>query len=227
MPYILGLDPSLAKCGFVVLDTSKSMIDVVERGLLKTKEGVLVQRLIRQANQLRVLIKKYNIKFIASEAPYFGGGESEMLYALHQFFHAVYLKESCFVLTIPPQMLKKSALPHMPVTEIHKPNMVEKAKDLLGLHGKRLSNDVADAYHASRLGYKFYKWHFEKVLKDKELDPYELQSFAGQHTYTRGMKKGVTEYNGIIFRENELFFDYKKINELTLKKEQEAKNGQT
>ncbi len=69
MPYILGVDPSLRKLGYVVFDTTKPMTHIVERGLLKTKTGVLVQRLILQAHQVRKLIKKYDIKFIVSEAP--------------------------------------------------------------------------------------------------------------------------------------------------------------
>jgi hypothetical protein len=102
------------------------------------------------------------------------------------------------------------------VTEIHKAQMIERAKDLLGLHGKRLSEDEADAYHVSKIGFRFYKWFIEKSITETDLEPYEYKSFCGKHTFTRGMKKGVTEYTGFIYRENEMFFDYKKLNRLTL-----------
>lgn len=226
MPYILGVDPSLAKAGFVVLDTTKPLTHIVERGRLKTKTGVLVQRLILQAHQVRQLIKKYDIKYIASEAPYFGGGESEVLYALHQFLHAVYLKESCFVLVIAPQLVKKLVFPDTSVNEIHKAQMTERAKDLLGLHGRgKITEDEADAYHVGRIGMRFYQWFIEKSVSDSDLEPYENKAFNGKHTFTRGIKKGVTEYTGFAFRENEMFFDYKKIKEFTALREKEEQNG--
>jgi hypothetical protein len=37
-----------------------------------------------------------------------------------------------------------------------------------------------------------------------------LEFFAGKHTFTRGDKKGVTEYSGVIYHPNEAFFDYSK-----------------
>lgn len=228
MPFILGIDPSLRKLGFVVLDTTKPMTHVVERGLLKTKTGVLVQRLILQAHQVRKLIKKYDIKFIASEAPYFGGGESEVLYALHQFLHAVYLKESCFVLVIPPQQLKKLIFSDMSVNDVHKAQMTERAKDLLGLHGRgKISEDEADAYHVGTVGMRFYQWFIEKSIFDSDLKSYENKAFNGKHTFTRGAKAGTTEYSGFAFRENEMFFDYKRIKELTAIREKEEQDGRS
>lgn len=219
MPYILGLDPSLAKAGFVVLHTDKPITHIVERGLLKTKTGVLVQRLIEQAKALEQLIEKYDIKFLASEAPYWGGNEAEILYSVHMYFHKVYLEHNCFVLTIPPQSLKKNTIPDKSVEEVSKAHMVDRAKNILGLHGHRLSNDEADAYHVAVMGYRFYKWHFEKTLSENNLTPYEKDFFAGKHTYKRGLRRGTTKYFGAIYRPNELYFDYEKINELAKEKQ--------
>jgi len=213
MTCILGLDPSLAKSGYVVLDVDKPDSVVEEKGLLKTslKHGILVERLIKQVSQIEGVIKKYDISFIGMEAPYFGGRSAEMLFALNQFIHRMYLDLGVYVVAFPPQMLKKLVFPKVSVEGIHKPQMIDRAKTVLGLHGTVLAEDVADAYWAGIFGKRFYNWHLRKILKDKDLGEYELGSFKGSHTFVKGVRKGDTEYSGIIYRENELFFDFKEI----------------
>jgi Holliday junction resolvasome RuvABC endonuclease subunit len=211
--FLLGLDPSLQKAGYVVLDSSKPDSDVVEKGLLKTapEDGILIQRLILQAEHVREVLARHNIWFVGMEAPFFGAGSTEVLYALNQFLHGVFLERGTFVVCFPPQMLKKLVFPDTSVAEVHKPHMIDKAKTALGLQGKRLAEDVADAYWAGVFGKRFYQWHVEKTLKDGDLGEYERQTFCGKHTFVRGDKKGATEYNGIVYRENEMFFDFKAI----------------
>jgi Holliday junction resolvasome RuvABC endonuclease subunit len=213
MPFILGLDPSLNKAGYVVLDIDKPDNIVEDRGLLKTStsDGILVQRLVKQASQIEGKLKKYNITFVGMEAPYFGGGSTEILYALNQFIHKLFLDMGIYAVCFPPQMLKKLVFPSESVSEIHKPHMIDRAKTMLNLHGKTLAEDVADAYWAGIYGKRYYNWHIRKTLKDDELGEYELNTFAGTHTYVRGDRKGETEYSGIIYRENNLFFDFKEI----------------
>jgi len=213
MPYILGLDPSLQKAGYVILDIDKPDNVVEEKGLLKTstKDGILVQRLVKQVGQIEDKLKKYNISFVGMEAPYFGGGSTEILYALNQFIHKLYLDLGTYAVCFPPQMLKKLVFPSESVSEIHKPHMIDRAKTMLNLHGKALAEDIADAYWAGIYGKRFYNWHIRKILKDDDLGNYEFDSFAGTHTFTRGERKGETEYSGIIYRENSLFFDFKEI----------------
>jgi hypothetical protein len=41
----------------------------------------------------------------------------------------------------------------------------------------------------------------------------------------KGAKKGITEYNGIIYKENDQFFDYKKQTRKTTDIISEVKNG--
>jgi len=213
MAHLLGLDPSLQKAGYVVFDSTKPDSEVVERGMLKTssEDGITVQRLILQAERMHALLGKYNIEFIGMEAPFFGAGSTEVLFALNQFLHRVFLERDVFVVCFPPQMLKKLVFPDISVAEVHKPHMIDKAKTALGLQGKKLAEDVADAYWAGVYGKRFYKWYFEKSLKTEELGEYERATFCGKHEYTRGPKKGVTELSGIMYRENELFFDFKAI----------------
>jgi hypothetical protein len=52
----------------------------------------------------------------------------------------------------------------------------------------------------------------------------EIERFCGSHKFTRGEKKGITEYSGIIYKENSQFFDYRKHSRGT-KKIQEEVNG--
>lgn len=213
MAYILGLDPSLQKAGYVVMDVDKPDDIVEDRGLLKTStsDGIYVQRLIKQSSQIEGLLKSYNITFVGMEAPFFGGGSTELLFALNQFIHKLYLELGIYAVCFPPQMLKKLVFPEDSVAEIHKPHMIDKAKTMLNLHGKVLAEDVADAYWAGVFGKKYYNWHIRKIIKDEDLNSYEFQTFKGSHTFTKGDRKGVTEYSGIIYRENELFFDFKEI----------------
>jgi Holliday junction resolvasome RuvABC endonuclease subunit len=213
MPNILGLDPSLKKAGYVVLDVDKPDNVVEEKGLLKTStdDGVLVQRLVKQISQIEGMLKKYNISFVGMEAPFFGAGSTEILFALNQFIHKLYLDLGIYAVCFPPQMLKKLVFPDKSASEIHKPHMIDRAKTSLNLQGKILSEDVADAYWAGIFGKRYYNWHIRKVLKDEDLGKYELHSFKGSHTFVKGTRKGDTDFSGIIYRENELFFDFKEI----------------
>lgn len=213
MSYILGLDPSLKKAGYVILDVDKPDNEVVEKGLLKTStsDGILVQRLVKQVSQIDGKLKEYDISFVGMEAPFFGAGSTEILFALNQFIHKLYLDRGIYAVCFPPQMLKKLVFPKGNVSEIHKPHMIDRAKTMLDLHGKTLAEDVADAYWAGIFGKRYYNWHIRKILKDADIGEYELRSYKGSHTFTRGARKGTTEFKGIIYRENELFFDFKEI----------------
>jgi len=223
MPYILGLDPSVRKTGFVVIDSDKPDNIVEERGLLKTslQDGIMVQRLIKQSAQVEEKIKAYNIKYVGMEAPFFSSNNTEMLYALNQYLHRVFLSCENFVVCFPPQQLKKLVYPNDSVGDIHKPHMIHKAKSLLGLHGKKLAEDVADAFWAGHFGKRFFKFYEEKSLKENDLEPYERSVYIGKHTYTRGAKKGLVDLTGIIYRENEMFFDFSAIKRRQLNAEKE------
>jgi Holliday junction resolvasome RuvABC endonuclease subunit len=209
----MGLDPSLKKAGFVILDTEAPDNETVERGLLKTspEDGILILRLIKQTAQVQEKIEKYNIKFIGMEAPFFDAFSTEQLFALNQFLHKVFLDKGIYVVCFPPQALKKLVYPDISVREVHKAQMIHQAKTVLNLHGHQLAEDVADAYWAGHFGKRYYKWHIEKSLSEDSLEDYERGLFCGRHTFTRGPQKGVTEYKGIVYRENELFFDFEEI----------------
>lgn len=210
---ILGLDPSITHLGWVVLDENKTGKDaVLEGGVLKTrpKDGLLVQRLITQRERIRLLISSRKIDFVSMEAPYFSDFSTELLFALNQHLHEAFLDESVFVIYIQPQTLKRHALPDMKMDEITKHHTTIKARSELGMIGRRFSEHVADAYFAGKIGLKFYQWYFMKKYTDKQLTAMESKLFCGKHKFKRGPRKGFTEYKGIIYRENDQFFDYRR-----------------
>lgn len=80
---IIGIDPSITHCGYVLLDETKMGKDaLIETGVFKTAptDGLFVQRLIIQRERLRNLLVSNKIKFIAMEAPIWGDNSTELLY---------------------------------------------------------------------------------------------------------------------------------------------------
>jgi len=210
---ILGLDPSITHLGWVVFDEKKTgKKAVLEGGVFKTKplDGLLVQRLITQRERIRLLLSSRKINFVSMEAPYWADFSTELLFALNQHLHEVFLDKGIFVIYIQPLTLKRYALPDMKMDEITKHHTTFKARSELDMIGRRFSEHVADAYFAGKIGLKFYQWYFMKKYTDKQLSDVEKKLFCGKHKFKKGPKKGFTEYKGIIYRENDQFFDYRK-----------------
>ena len=227
---IAAFDPSITHFGWVLLDETKDGKEAfLDSGTFKTdpSDGLLVQRLILQRERVRKFLVGNNIKFISMEAPYWGDFNTELLFALNQFIHEMFLNMDMFIFYVQPQTLKKFACPQLSKdkVKITKHHIVHQAKTELELHGKRFSEHVSDAYFAGKLGSIFYKWFFLKTLQDEDL-PVDLQEmFYGKHTFVKGAKKGITEYNGIIYKENDQFFDYKKQTRKTTNIISEVANG--
>lgn len=210
---MLGLDASLKKSGYVVLNLNGPDTEIAEKGLLRTdpSDGITIIRLLKQKRQVRDVLVRYGIKFIGMEAPFFMGNETEKLFALNQFLHALFLELGMYVVAFPPSMLKKLARPDISAREITKSCMIDAAKTALNMHGKRLAEDVADAFWAGWYGRRFYRFFIEESLLEKDLGEYEKNAFCGKHKFVKGPKKGSIDYSGIIYRENELFFDFEMI----------------
>jgi Holliday junction resolvasome RuvABC endonuclease subunit len=209
---IAGFDPSLTHFGWVILDENKEGREsLLDFGMFKTDtgDGRLIQRLITQRERVRKLLTDTGVRFVSMESPYYMDFSTELLFALNQFQHEVYLDLGVFVLYLQPQSLKKLAIPTMKTQDIDKNHMVHAAKTELDMHGKRFAEHVADAYFAGKVGRRFYQWHFLKKLTDDALTDSERDLFCGKHTFVKGVKKGITEYTGIIYRENDQFFDYR------------------
>ncbi len=225
---ILALDPSVTHLGWVLFDENKTGKDSVEGGgVFKTSpaDGYLIQRLITQREKLRLLIQLNKIKFVAMEAPYLQDFNTELLFALNQHLHEVFINEKVFVIYIQPQTLKRISLPDIKLKEVSKHHMTHQAKVELDRMGRRFSEHVADAYFIGKIGLRFYQWFFMRKFTDDDLTDKERKLFCGKHTYKRGMKKGITDYTGIIYRENDQFFDYRKQERNTKKITEEIQNG--
>lgn len=225
---IAGFDPSMTHFGWVLLDEIKEGKDaLLDFGVFKTEpsDGLIVQRLITQRERVQRFLEVNQIKFVAMEAPIWQDYSTELLWALNQFLHEVFLNLEIFVIYIQPMSLKKFACPTLNPLEVSKHHVVHQAKTELDKHGKHFAEHVADAYFLGKIGGYFYRWNFLKTLKDKDLPEYLQSFFCGTHTFTRGVKKGTTEYNGIIYKENDQFFDYTKQKRKTITIHKEVYNG--
>ena len=210
---IAAFDPSVTHLGWVIFDENKVGRDaVLEAGVFQTdpSDGYLVQRLIMQQCRVRDFLILKKIKFVVMEAPIWGDYSTELLFALNQFLHEVFLDLSIFLLYIQSSTWKKMMFPDMDPINVTKHHSSHLAKMELDRMGRRFSEHVADAYHLGKIGHRFYRWFFMKLLTDKDLTPNEWHLFCGKHTYVKGAKKGLTEYTGLIYRENDQFFDYTK-----------------
>jgi Holliday junction resolvasome RuvABC endonuclease subunit len=210
---IAGFDPSMTHFGWVLMDEIKEGKEaLLDFGMFKTEpsDGLIVQRLITQRERIRKFLLDNKITFLAMEAPIWQDYSTEILWALNQFMHELFLDYGVFVVYVQPMCLKKFACPNVNPMEVTKHHVVHQAKTDLEKHGQRFAEHIADAYFVGKIGLYFYRWHFLKVLKDSDLPEYLQELFCGKHTFTRGVKKGTTEYHGIIYKENDQFFDYTK-----------------
>ena len=217
---IAAFDPSLTHLGWVIFDEAKTGREsVLEAGVFRTEpsEGLLVQRLIKQRTRVAEFLAAKGIKFVTMEAPIWGEFSTELLFALNQFLHEVFLAQGTFVLYIQSSTWKKMMFPDMNPQDVTKAHSSHLAKVELDKRGKRFSEHVADAYHLGKIGHRFHKWYFQKVLKDSDLTPEEWDLFCGKKTFTKGPRKGITEYYGLIYRENDQFFDFGKRSDRTPK----------
>jgi len=210
---MVGIDPSLTHSGWVVFDENKTGKEAVtEIGVFRTdpEDGILIQRILMQKERIRLLLSTRNIRFVAMEAPLMKDWSTELLFALHQNFHEVFLDFGVYLIYLQPSTVKKYAYPKTDPDEVTKGMMTHAAKKELDRMNRRFSEHAADAYFVGKIGLKYHQWFFQHKFTDDQLSEHEHRLFCGKHTYTRGVKKGLTDYIGIIYRENEQFYDYSK-----------------
>jgi len=206
---VLGLDPSITNLGYIVVGSDS----ILDKGKIKTEssDGLDIQRFLIQANGIVSLVKKYDIKHVATEAPFLGAWSTERLFALQSILHLTYWALSLRVVCLAPLTVKSYACPHLKAQEVMKWDMVDAAKKQLNLpDGERLAHDTADAFFVAKLGMRFWQF-YEKEITFEQLTEKEKHIFTASHTYTRGKKKGLTEKTGIVYRENELYYLYDKL----------------
>lgn len=220
---ILALDVSYRKTGYAVIDTSKKGTErLVERGRLKTRpRSIFLIRLLDLEQKLEQLLAKYShsITHVFLEAPYDNGDESERLFATHMTYHRVFYKYSMVATQFSVKQIKKFATGN---GDADKADMKVAMMKLWDIHGVDLPDDEADALAVAEMGHFYYHRYVSKTLSDEGLPELLVQVFSGKKTYTRGDKKGLTEYSGTIYKENRDFFDYGKIKSLKNTKQQEG-----
>ena len=213
--FILGIDPSLTKTGYCVLDNTKEKEDsVIDVGLIKTIESTLeILRYDYISKSLQKIIKKYNIKRIGSESPIFHAQQSENLFALYSFIKMMLFKNKLDVVYFAPRQLKKLAR-LTAIKKVTKQDMITAMKKRLGLKKAKILNvriqgDIADAYHVAHFADRFWKI-YDKKLIGNDLTDLEKETFIDKPIFKRGLAKGIEKpgKQGILHRENEHFYRF-------------------
>lgn len=209
---ILGVDPSLTSTGWAVFDSKKMSCE--EWGTIKTTpKEVVVFRFLRIKHNLSKVIEKYNIRYAGCEAPVFGGYETGTAYALYISLLEVLSSKKIDVVFLAPRQIQKIVKleGYSTAGKVFKSDSVEAAKDFLkDIIPSRATGDKADAFHAARIGSRFWDF-FNEQLGEEGLTPTEKEMFTKKHTFVRGKNKGLTEKKGLIYRENDLFFRFSQL----------------
>ena len=219
MSVVLGIDPSITSFGWCVYDGDRNKEDrVVARGRIKTLAGELeIRRYNFLQESFQNIINKYNPIFIGAESSPIGAGSyTEGLYALYITTLQVMYKLRKDVVYFAPLQVKMLAHglgpsfvrpKNLNLPKMSKQEMVKLAKRSIGMTKGVFQSDEADAFHVAKATWNFWKF----ISKDVDYDDLSLSEqwvFAGEKTYKRGKKQGITEKKGISFHKNRLYFDF-------------------
>ena len=212
---VLGLDPSLTNFGWAIHDTeAKGLARCPVRGRFQTSSKQLfIDRYIDQRASVIALIKRLGVTRVGCESPIFNDLWSEGMYGLF-----LYVCEACreaevdLVFFAPPQMKTHARVflerPRVAgkLWKMGKPDMVEAAREDTGGKG-RWDHNEADAYWVARTASRF--WLFlDGVITEQELTVDERKQFTYIHHYKRGKKAGKAVKRGLLYREDDRFFQW-------------------
>jgi hypothetical protein len=156
-------------------------------------------------------LQRLDVHRVGVEYPVFDELYSEGMYGLFLFTCEALRLEKRDVVFFSPMQIKAHArlfLCRPAKWKMMKPDMVEASKADTGGKGSWNHNE-ADAYWVARTACRFWSLH-DGLLSDTDLTAPEKQQFASIHTFTKGKKAGETEQRGILFREDERFFQWSK-----------------
>jgi len=208
---ILGVDPSLTSSGWAIY--APDVKKCIDWGTIKTNaKEIMIFRFLFIKKIFAELIKKHNILRVGCEAPVFGGYETGTAYALYISLLEVFYQHKIDVLFIAPLQIQKilKSEGYGIAGKIFKSESARAAKEFLKDElPNRVTGDKADAFHAARIGSRFWNF-FDNNLDKENLTSTEKEMFTKTHTYVRGKNKGKTERKGFIYRENDLFFQFSK-----------------
>lgn len=209
---VLGLDPSLTNFGWSIINTDiaqgqKGRLE--EKGLWQTPAKMeFVERYMSQRQSLIDLIESKKPDYIGIEFPVFGNLWSEGMYGLFLFCCEALKQTGSDVVFWSPLQVKAHArllIDRPKGWKMDKQDMVEAAKLDAGI-GK-INHNEADAYHVARLSSRFWMLYTEQIT-EKDLNEVEKKYFLQEHTYTKGNKAGRTKKSGMLYREDERFFQW-------------------
>ena len=215
---VLGLDPSLTNYGWAVHDTSGGSLSgdpprCVARGRFQTgSKELFVARYMQLRERLADLIRDQRPDRVGIEFPVFDNLFSEGMYGLFLFSCEALLTANVNVVFWSPLQVKAHARESLGRPKgwvMMKPDMVEAAKADTGTKGVWNHNE-ADAYLVGRLSGRFWNY-YEGGIPETELTPTERKYFTEVKTYTRGKRAGETVRRGVVYREDERFFNWAEV----------------
>lgn len=209
---VLGLDPSLTNFGWAIHDTahpvgSRSRCEI--RGRFQTSaKALFIDRYTDLRGRLRALVQEHRPDRIGLEFPVFDNLWSEGMYGLFLYTcEALQAEEQDVVFWSPLQVKAhaRESLGRPAGWKMMKPDMIEASKADAG--GGRWNHNEADAYLVGRLAARFWLLH-EDAIKERDLTPVERKYFLEIRRYVRGKKEGKVEHKGVMYREDERFFQW-------------------
>lgn len=215
----LGFDPSLTGFGWCIHDSSKVGPErIIARGHYATNpRQAFILRYIEIRKFLHGLIYKYNtnapadrkITVVAVESPPFGELWSEGLYGLFLYVCEVIYNKRLDVVFFDPTTLKYLVKmdPKVIRGKMEKSDMVEFARKDTGILTGKFDHNEADAYHLARFAARFFGLR-QGLLRESDLTPSELHVFCRSHVYKRGNMAGKLSQKGLVYRENDRFFEF-------------------
>lgn len=183
------------------------------KGVWETSsKRVFVQRNVELREKVGALLDHYLlVEAVGVESPTHGEIWSNAASALFLMVNeAIWLRRKDAVF-FDPLSLKALTKEDASVRkgQMFKSDMVEACRIDASFKG-RLNHNEADAYHLARFAARF--WMLVKgQLQTEDLLPSEYKAFAKIHTFTRGKRAGQTVEVGAMFKENQRFFQFSKL----------------
>lgn len=209
----LGLDPSMSGFGWCVHDPwAEGKNRVVGKGRFASspKDVFIARYILLRARVLELLNTYPEIRIVGVESPPFGETWSEGLYGLFLFVNEAVYRCRKDVVYFDPCTVKSLAKedPEVRKGKMFKADMVAMAKADTGV--SQWNADEADAYHIARFAARFWLL-LEGSISEDVLLPSEQHTFLRSHTFKRGKKAGETHKLGTLFRENDRFFRFSRL----------------
>jgi Holliday junction resolvasome RuvABC endonuclease subunit len=211
----LGLDPSMRSFGWSIVDLDAVGAGrIVERGTFRTgARDFFLDRYTYLQQQLIDLVSTHKgvVDMVGCESPVFGEQYSEGLYGLYLFTMVALRRSGVDVVLFTPPQLKALARGCLGGRKMFKVDVQDWAKSLVTVPGSavraklRINSHEADASVAAWYAGRFARF-VTGALSAADLNSVEAHVFLREHRITRGMRAGLLEKKGLVYRENDRFF---------------------